>query len=102
MSPYEVVYPLGNPTEGPKVTPSRIADLNGMTIGELSNYQFHSALTFPVIKKALLARYPKLKFVPYEAFGNIDDPNRESEVVKALPGKLTEYECDAVITGNGG
>src|SRR4051794_36132970 len=95
MSRYEVVYPLGTPTQGQKATAPGVADLNGMTIGELSNYQFHSASTFPLIKKALLARYPDLKFVPYDAFGNIDDPNRESDIVKALPDKLREYEVDA-------
>ena len=102
MSSYEVVYPLGLPTQGLKVASPGIADLNGMTIGELSNHQFHSAMTFPVIRKALLARYPDLKIVPYQTFGNIDDPNRESEIVKALPDKLRLYDCDAVITGNGG
>jgi hypothetical protein len=102
MSQYEVVCPLGEPTQDAKVMPSRIDDLNGMTIGELSNYQFHHKLTFDVIKNALLERYPGLKFIPFEAFGNIDDPNREADVVKALPDKLRSFECDAVITGNGG
>jgi hypothetical protein len=102
MSHYEVVSPVGAPTKDVQAMSSRIADLNGMTIGELSNYQFHHQLTFDVIKKALLERYPGLKFVPFEAFGNIDDPNREADVVKALPDKLRSLECDAVITGNGG
>ncbi|HEX2831032.1 MAG TPA: hypothetical protein VHP37_32155 [Burkholderiales bacterium] len=102
MSQYEVVSPLGEAPGRPKAMPARIADLNGMTIGELSNYQFHHKLTFDVIRQALLERYPGLKFVPFEAFGNIDDPNREADVVKALPDKLRSLECDAVITGNGG
>jgi hypothetical protein len=102
VSQYEVVSPVGEATKGPQAMPSRIDDLNGMTIGELSNYQFHHKLTFDVIRKALLERYPGLKFIPFEAFGNIDDPNREADVVKALPDKLRSFECDAVITGNGG
>ena len=102
MSIYKVVYPLGRSTQISKPITPRLTTLDGLTIGELSNYQFHSSLTFSVIRKALLKRFPNVNVIPYEVFGNIDDPNRESEVVKALPDKLKEYEVDAVITGNGG
>jgi hypothetical protein len=102
MSEYAVVCPVSEPLQAVRPAPRTLDDLDGLTIGELSNYQFHSGFTFDVIKRALLARYPRLKFVPFEAFGNIDDPNREAEIVRGLPEKLRLYECDAVITGNGG
>lgn len=102
MSTYKVVYPLGRSVRTEKSATPRVKTLDGLIIGELSNYQFHSALTFDVIKASLLKRFPSLRFVPYEEFGNIDDPNRESEIVKALPDKLKQHKVDAVITGNGG
>jgi len=99
---YQVVCPQGRSTQLTKRGAPRLDTLDGKTIGALSNYQFHAAITFPVIRKALAKRYPTLKFISYEAFGNIDDPNHETAVNRALPDKLKEYQCDAVITGNGG
>jgi hypothetical protein len=102
MSDYRVVSPAGVSSQGVKAVAPPLGDLDGLTIGEISNYQFHHAMTFDVIKAALLERFPNLKFVPYQTFGNVDDPNRESEVLAALPDKLREQGVDAVITGNGG
>lgn len=98
---YEVVYPLGRLTQQAKTVTSRLDSLNGMTIGELSNHKFGSELTFAVVEKALLKRYPDMKFVSYEKFGDTYGPE-ESEVIKSLPDKLREYGCDAVISGNAG
>lgn len=102
MSDYRVVSPAGVSSQGVKTVAPPIADLDGLTIAELSNHQFHHTMTFDVIRKSLLERFPNLRFVPYQTFGNIDDPNRESEVLAALPDRLREQGVDAVITGNGG
>ena len=102
MSTYKVVYPLGRSANQAKAATPRLTALDGLTIGELSNYQFHSAFTFRIIREALLKRFPTIQFVTYDKFGNVDDPNRESEVIKALPGNLKKYKVDAIITGNGG
>ena len=98
---YEVVYPLGRLTQKARTVTARLKSLNGMTIGELSNHKFGSELTFAVVEKALLKRYPDIKFVSHEKFGDTYGPV-ESDVIKALPGKLKEYQVDAVISGNGG
>ncbi len=102
MTTYKVVYPLGRSAHVANVAAPRVDTLDGLTIGEFSNYQFHSSLTFSVIRKSLLKRFPNLRIIPYEVFGNVDDPNKESQVVRALPDSLRKHGVSAVITGNGG
>jgi hypothetical protein len=101
MSDYEVVYPLGRSTQQAKPIAKRLETLDGMTIGQLSNHKFGSLLTFRVLEQALGKRYPAIKFVSHEVFGDTYGSS-ESEVVDNLPAKLKEYGCDAVISGNGG
>ena len=98
---YRVVYPLGRRTQQVKPRTSRRATLEGATIGELSNHKFDAAFTFEALEKALLKRYPSVRFVSYKQFGDVYG-SHESDVIKALPGKLKEYECDLVISGNAG
>lgn len=98
---YEVVYPLGRLTQHAKSLNPRLKTLDGMTIGELSNHKFGSELTFAVIEKAIAKRYPTVKFVSHETFGDTYGP-AESEVIKALPERLKRHRIDAVISGNGG
>jgi hypothetical protein len=101
MSMYEVVYPLGRATQQPRAIATRLKTLDGMTIAELSNHKFGSELTFAVIERSLAKRYPNIRFISHETFGNTYGPS-ESQVVRDLPEKLREYRCDAVISGNGG
>ena len=98
---YHVVYPLGRLTQVAKAVPARLKTLDGMTIGELSNHKFGSELTLEVLEKALLKRYPNIKFIHHENFGDTYGP-AESDVIKAIPERLREFKCDAVISGNGG
>ena len=98
---YEVVYPLGRLTQSEKPVARRLNTLNGMTIGELSNHKFGSVLTFAVIEKVLSKRYPDIKFISHDKFGDTYG-TEESDDIKALPDRLRQYECDAVISGNGG
>src|SRR6185503_10587769 len=97
----EVVYPLGRRTQQVKARTARPRTLDGLTIGELSNHKFDSEFTFEVLEKAILKRYPNVKFVSFDAFGDTYGP-RESEVIRGLPEKLKQYECDVVISGNAG
>jgi hypothetical protein len=101
VSTYEVVYPLGRRAAQRKPRAARPRTLDGLTIGELSNHKFDSEFTFEVLEKALLARYPSIRFVSHREFGDTYG-SRENEVVKALPAKLAEYGCDLVISGNAG
>ena len=98
---YEVINPLGKLTQKAKTETTRLGNLDGMTIAELSNHKFGSELTFQVLEKALMKRFPNLKLIPHTAFGDMYGTS-ESDVIKALPDKLKEFEVDAVISGNGG
>lgn len=101
MSTYEVVYPLGRRAGQRKARAARPKTLDGLSIGELSNHKFDSEFTFEVIEKALLERYPNIKFVSHKEFGDTYG-SRESEVIQALPKKLEQLEVDLVISGNAG
>lgn len=101
MSTYEVVYPLGRRARQRTPRAARPRTLDGLTIAELSNHKFDSEFTFEVIEKALLERFPDVKFVSHREFGDTYGA-RESEVIAALPHKLEELEVDLVISGNAG
>ena len=98
---YDVVYPLGRRTRQVKSRAARPKSLDGLTIAELSNHKFDSEFTFEVLEKALLERYPNLRFVSFREFGDTYGP-RESEVIRALPEKLKAHDVDLVISGNAG
>jgi len=101
MSLYEVVSPLGRRAVRRKARAKRPGSLDGLTIGELSNHKFDSEFTFDMIEKALLKRFPNIRFVSHRAFGDTYGV-RESEVISALPAKLEAFEVDLVISGNAG
>ncbi|HSW59023.1 MAG TPA: hypothetical protein VLH15_11505 [Dehalococcoidales bacterium] len=98
---YKVVWPLGKLTYQPITLKPRPANLNEITICELSDYGFKAEVIFPIIRKLLKQRYPDIKFVEYPAFGNTHG-TQESEVIAGLADKLTKYGCDLVISGVGG
>ena len=101
MSIYEVVSPLGRRVRPEATRAARPDTLDGATIGELSNHKFDSEFTFDVIEKALRERFPRVKFVSHERFGDTYGP-RESDVIRDLPEKLKLHEVDLVISGNAG
>ena len=101
MSIYEVVSPLGRGVRPATKRAARPRTLDGATIAELSNHKFDSEFTFEVIERAIRKRYPGVKFVSHERFGDTYGP-RESDVIRDLPEKLTLYDCDLVISGNAG
>jgi hypothetical protein len=101
MATYEVVYPLGRRATRRKTRAARPRSLDGLTIGELSNHKFDSEFTFEVIEKALLKRFPNIRFVSHREFGDTYGP-RESEVIRALPQQLEAFDCDVVISGTAG
>jgi len=99
---YQVVYPIGPQTIQNKKVADAIHDLNGKTICELWNYAFRGDDSFLVIEKMMKDKYPDVKFIRYENFGNIHDPSEEAKMMAELPAKLKKFKCDAVIAGNGG
>jgi hypothetical protein len=72
----------------------RLADLNGKTVGEISNRIWESDRIFPLIRDLLKKRFPDIKFVPYtdlpSGLDNIQDNEEIGDIVAA-------EGCDAVI-----
>ena len=60
---YEVVWPLAPAATGPAALAARSPDLAGRTIGELCDYLFKGEEIFPLIRRALEARYPGISMV---------------------------------------
>jgi ABC-type amino acid transport substrate-binding protein len=91
----EVLVPTGSGRDGNKYPYARrLADLNGKTIGEISNRLWESDRIFPLIRELLKRRFPDIKFVPYTDFpwgaDNISDNEELGDLVVAKG-------CDAVI-----
>lgn len=98
---YQVVNPIGIQSVKQENVSEQIPDLNGKVIGELWNWGFRGDETFPIIEEAIKERYPDVKFVSYNDFGNFHDPSIEAQKMKELPELLRKHDCDAVIVGNG-
>src|ERR671923_1913195 len=97
---YEVVWPLAPSSAAPTALASRSPDLAGKTIGELWDYLFKGEEIFPLVRRALAARYPRIRFVEYERFGSTHGRD-EAELARTLPEQLRKHGCDAVISAVG-
>lgn len=97
----EVVWPLGKSTVRPQALAPRLETLEGKTICGLYNGRYYFEQTWPVVEAALAKKYPDIKFVDWEKFGLFYGKDQQS-VLAALPEKLKQYHCDAVISGRGG
>lgn len=98
---FKVVYPLGRRARRSSGARPRPRSLDGVTIAELSNHKFDHEFTFRTIEQAILRRYPKAKFVPFETFGDVYG-STEAQVIGNLPELLKLHEVDLVISGNAG
>lgn len=104
METFEVVSPLGVQVVEAKGTAPRLGDLDGKTIGEVWNGVFKGDVTFPLIRKALVERYPRARIVPFTAFPHLkgaDNPAAQREHARHIATLAREQGCDAVISGNG-
>ncbi len=97
---YEVVWPRGKKTVETIRLAKRFDTLEGKTICALWNWVFRGDQIFPIIERELAKRYHGIKFVSYEAFGSTHGAE-EAKVIAALPDKLKQNKCDAVISGVG-
>jgi hypothetical protein len=98
---YQVVWPLGKLAYRNVALKPRIADLNGKTICELSDYSFRGEEIFPIVRESLRRQYPGIRFIEYTTFGNTHG-STEAEVIQNLPAMLKANGCDGVISGVGG
>lgn len=97
---YKAVWPLGKSTSDIVSMKPRLADLAGKTIGNLSHGGFRDQEVRPIVEEALSKRFPGIKFIDPAVFGNIHGTAGPATMA-ALPEKLREHPCDAIITGIG-
>ena len=97
---HEVVWPRGKKTiEGARFA-KRLDTLEGKTVCNLWDWLFRGDEISPMLEKELQKRFPGIKFVSYEVFGSTHGGD-EAKVLAALPDKLKQNKCDAVISGVG-
>ena len=74
---YEVLWPLGRCVSLALTLAPGLEDLNGKTIGELSDGLFRSDQMFPVLTEELRKSYPGIKIIEHKTlgttFGNVPD-----------------------------
>ncbi len=104
MEKLNAVSPAGLEAVEVKLSAPRLDDLNGKTVGEIWNGVFKGDATFPVIRKLLKARYPRLNLIPYTEFPHLpgnDHPKEQRERARHVATLAKEKGCVAVISGNG-
>ena len=95
MVKLEVLNPCGTVRSTLQFAP-RLADLNGKTIGLLSNTLGEADRTFPYLRELLQKRFPTATIVPHTEFPQGGDRIDSDEIVKAIKHR----GCHAVIAGN--
>jgi hypothetical protein len=95
---FAVVWPSGPRRTHDFRPAARSADLNGRTIAFVWDYIFRGDEMWEVIQRELAARFPDVRFVGYEGFGNIHS-TEEREVLAALPGRLRDLDVATAIVG---
>ncbi|MBI2906649.1 MAG: hypothetical protein HYX92_03215 [Chloroflexi bacterium] len=97
---YEVVWPLGKSRYELIPVAKHLETLSDKTLCELWDWRFRGDEIFPIIREALARRFPGVGFVDYNVFGDTHGI-KEAEVIEALPRRLRENRCDAVVSGVG-
>ncbi len=97
---YQVVWPRGRRTISSVSLAKRLDTLEGKTVCELWDWVYRGDEMFPVIEEELAKRYPGIRFVSYEVFGQTYGGD-EREVLAAFPDRLRQNKCDAAISGVG-
>src|SRR5262245_52004573 len=95
---FEVLWPLSRRAVSDTRAAPRLPDLNDKTVAELWDVIFRGETIYPLVREHIKARFPRVKFVGYEAFGNFHGA-RERDVFAALPEKLRAHKADAAIVG---
>ena len=97
---YDVLSPLPRKAVQATAAAPRIPDLNGKTVAELWDVIFRGETIYPLVREYIKKRFPDVKFVGYEEFGNFHGA-REHEVSATIPDRLKAHKADAVIVGIG-
>jgi len=97
---YDVVWPLGKSHWDTRELNTRVGDLNGKVVAEVWDRVFRGEEIFPAIRTALKRRYPDVRFVEYDQFGDTHGTTQK-EVLAGLPALFAKHKVDAVISGVG-
>jgi hypothetical protein len=97
---YDVLWPLSRKAVTASAAAPRIPDLNGKIVCELWDEIQRGDSIYPLVREYIKARFPGVRFVGYEEFGNFHGA-REREVSAAIPAKLRAHGADAAIVGVG-
>ena len=99
---FSVVSPVGEYIGEKLPTASRLPDLKGKTVCEVTNGAFRGDALFPLIRELFKKRYPDIKVIPYTEFPVFSPAGNIDEIAKSLKEPLLRNGCDAVISGVGG
>jgi hypothetical protein len=97
---YATLWPRGPRQAKVKPLAKRLDTLEGKTIAWVWDYVFRGNEVFEQLEQSLRARYPGVKFLHWDLFGNTHGSD-ERNVVAGLPQKLRELGADAVVSGMG-
>lgn len=97
---FQVVWPCGPLARDLREVAPRLDTLDGKVIAEVWNWMYEGDRAFPIIREELLKRYPALRIVEYENFGNIHGAD-EHAVVERLPDDLRAHGVVGVLAGVG-
>lgn len=97
---YTVAWPGGEKANESIPLAKRLDSLEGKTIGFVWDWVYRGDEIFAFIEAELTERYPGIKFVHYEEFGNPHSAH-EAEVFKNLPKLAAQHKCDAFVVGVG-
>ena len=97
---YDALWPLSRKAVKRSAAAARIPDLNGKVVAELWDVIFRGEEIYPLVREYIKKRFPDVKFVKYDEFGNFHGA-REHEVSATIPDKLRAFKADAAIVGIG-
>ena len=97
---YSVLWPRGEKTMDIVPLADRLDGLDGKTVGFLWDYLFRGDEIFPLLEEGLKQRFPRIRFVNYDAFGSTHGAD-EHAVLDGLADRIRSTGTDAIISGMG-
>ena len=97
---YEVYWPRTPRQARVRALAPRLPTLAGRTIALLWDCVFRGDRVFDFVAESLQARFPGVRFVPWQEFGNTHGSD-ERDVLAKLPEKFKALGVDAAISSMG-
>ena len=97
---YKAYWPRSQRQVTAKSLAARLDSLRGKTVAQLWGFNFRGDEVFKLLEEGLAQRYPEVRFVGWNEFGNTHG-SEEREVLAALPKRLKQLGVDAAISGMG-